>query len=278
MGVEIVDVIMYAVVTQTCWSRPCSSSAIVFMAVPTTFWSSAAKNMPDISPMRIVVIWCGVSSSDERAACVAVVICPLGGAVASATSAFVLIQRLRKPVEVRGEVVDVVLVPLPDEVGEEIRTDPFDLGGQGTARIGDLHLVRATVPRIPRLRHEAALRQRRELAAHDGQVEVQMLRELGEPQGPLEQPEQQRQGCGIRHAVPLLERPDEPDRSGQVRGECLDGSGTCLSHVLALCNHRGRVSYSRSGQIVENDPMEPPWGVEPHGGWVSLRVPCLRRA
>src|SRR5674536_301129 len=141
MGVEIVDVIMYAVVTQTCWSRPCSSSAIVFMAVPTTFWSSAAKNMPDISPMRIVVIWRGVSSSDERAACVAVVMCPLGGAVASATSAFVLIQRLGKPVEVRGEVVDVVLVPLPDEVGEEIRTDPFDLGGQGTSRIGDLHLV-----------------------------------------------------------------------------------------------------------------------------------------
>jgi len=46
MGVEIVDVIMYAVVTQTCWSSPWSSSAIVFMAVPTTFWSSAAKNMP----------------------------------------------------------------------------------------------------------------------------------------------------------------------------------------------------------------------------------------
>src|SRR5664280_272272 len=264
MGVEIVDVIMYAVVTQTCWSRPCSSSAIVFMAVPTTFWSSAAKNMPDISPMRIVVICRGVSSSDERCAGVAVVvICPLGGAVASATSAFVLIQRLGKPVEVRGEVVDVVLVPLPDEVGEEVRTDPFDLGGQGTSRIGDLHLVRAAVPRIRRPSHEAPLRQRRELAAHDGQVEVQMLRELGGPQGPLEQPEQQGQGCGIRHAVPLLQRADEPDRSGQVLGECLDGSGRCLSHVLAPCNHRGRVSYSRSGQIVENDPMEPPWGVEP---------------
>src|SRR5450756_2430676 len=82
MGVEIVDVIMYAVVTQTCWSSPCSSSAIVFMAVPTTFWSRAAKNMPDISPRRIVVIWRGVSSSDERCAGVAVVvICPLGGAV-----------------------------------------------------------------------------------------------------------------------------------------------------------------------------------------------------
>jgi hypothetical protein len=35
--------------------------------------------------------------------------------------------------------------------------------------------------------------------------------------------------------------------------------------VLALCNHRGRVSYSISGQIVENDPMEPPWGVETQG-------------
>ena len=36
MGVEMVDVMRYAVVTQTCWSKPCSSSAIVFIAVPTT--------------------------------------------------------------------------------------------------------------------------------------------------------------------------------------------------------------------------------------------------
>ena len=47
---EIVDTIRYAVVTQACWSRPCRSSPMVRIAVPTTVWSSAARNMPAIRP------------------------------------------------------------------------------------------------------------------------------------------------------------------------------------------------------------------------------------
>ena len=52
----IVEVIRYAVVTQACRSGPCRSSAIVRIAVATIVWSSAARNMPSIRPMRIVRI------------------------------------------------------------------------------------------------------------------------------------------------------------------------------------------------------------------------------
>lgn len=47
-GVEIVEVIRYAVVTQACRERPLRSSPIV--------WSRAARNMPIIRPSRIVRI------------------------------------------------------------------------------------------------------------------------------------------------------------------------------------------------------------------------------
>ena len=47
---EIVETIRYAVVTQACWLRPCRSSPIVRIAVPTTVWSSADRNMPAMRP------------------------------------------------------------------------------------------------------------------------------------------------------------------------------------------------------------------------------------
>ncbi|AGW42500.1 hemolysin [Leifsonia xyli subsp. cynodontis DSM 46306] len=40
----------YAVVTQACCLRPCRSSPMVRMAVSTTVWSRAEKNMPAMSP------------------------------------------------------------------------------------------------------------------------------------------------------------------------------------------------------------------------------------
>src|SRR5665648_333660 len=56
-GVVIVDVIRYAVVTQACRDSPCRSSPMVRIAVATMVWSRAARNMPIISPPRIVRIW-----------------------------------------------------------------------------------------------------------------------------------------------------------------------------------------------------------------------------
>src|SRR5665647_3161966 len=56
-GVAIVDVIRYAVVTQACSESPCRSSPMVRIAVATMVWSRAARNMPIISPPRIVRIW-----------------------------------------------------------------------------------------------------------------------------------------------------------------------------------------------------------------------------
>ncbi|MBM7804033.1 hypothetical protein JOE58_003284 [Curtobacterium luteum] len=50
MGVAIVEVMRYAVVTQACWSSPCRSSPIVRIAVPKTVWPSDDRNMPAIRP------------------------------------------------------------------------------------------------------------------------------------------------------------------------------------------------------------------------------------
>src|SRR5690242_12141685 len=57
----MVDVIRYAVVTHACELSPCRSSAIVRIEVLTMVWSSAARNIPSIRPLRIVMIWRCVS-------------------------------------------------------------------------------------------------------------------------------------------------------------------------------------------------------------------------
>ena len=61
-GVVIVDVIRNAVVTQAWADSPCRSSPMVRIAVETIIWSSAARNMPSIRPVRIVMI-CRCDSS-----------------------------------------------------------------------------------------------------------------------------------------------------------------------------------------------------------------------
>lgn len=55
-GVTIVAVMRYAVVAHAWCCRPCRSSAMVRIAVATIVWSSAARNIPDISPTMIVMI------------------------------------------------------------------------------------------------------------------------------------------------------------------------------------------------------------------------------
>src|SRR6185437_10906604 len=49
--------IRYAVVTHACWLRPCRSSPMVRMAVPTTVWSRAERNMPAMRPKITKRIW-----------------------------------------------------------------------------------------------------------------------------------------------------------------------------------------------------------------------------
>src|SRR5262245_11851478 len=52
----MVAVIRYAVVTHACPARSLRSSAMTRMALATMVWSSAARNIPIIRPMRIVMI------------------------------------------------------------------------------------------------------------------------------------------------------------------------------------------------------------------------------
>ena len=52
----MVAVMRYAVVAHAWCSRPLRSSAMVRIAVATMVWSRAARNMPIISPTRIVMI------------------------------------------------------------------------------------------------------------------------------------------------------------------------------------------------------------------------------
>ena len=52
----MVEVMRKAVVTQACAARPCRSSPMVRMAVLTTVWSSAARNIPISSAERMVMI------------------------------------------------------------------------------------------------------------------------------------------------------------------------------------------------------------------------------
>src|SRR5882757_5959876 len=66
-GVVSVEVIRYAVVTQACRLSPSRSSAIVRMDVLTMVWSSEARNIPAISPARMVRI-CRWLSSGFRSA------------------------------------------------------------------------------------------------------------------------------------------------------------------------------------------------------------------
>src|ERR687884_1079666 len=53
----MVEVMRYAVVTQACRLSPLRSSAMVRIDVATIVWSRAARNIPDISPARMMTIW-----------------------------------------------------------------------------------------------------------------------------------------------------------------------------------------------------------------------------
>src|SRR3954447_18514468 len=68
-GVEMVAVSRYAVVTHACRESPLRSSPMVRMDVATMVWSSAAMNMPSMSPPRIVRIsrWVGGTKAAEPA-------------------------------------------------------------------------------------------------------------------------------------------------------------------------------------------------------------------
>src|SRR6185503_3862139 len=68
MGVVIVEVIRYAVVTQACRDSPFRSSEIVRIAVETMVWSRAPRNMPIIRPVMMVRIWRWVYSPDSGGA------------------------------------------------------------------------------------------------------------------------------------------------------------------------------------------------------------------
>ena len=91
-SVAIVEVIRNAVVTHACTDNPFRSSPMVRMAVATMVWSSAARNMPSISPDRIVRICrCDSAPSDGGASAapvaglvmdVVIVLCSLRAVVA----------------------------------------------------------------------------------------------------------------------------------------------------------------------------------------------------
>src|SRR3954454_22748595 len=63
----MVLVIRYAVVTQACPARSWRSSAMTRIALATMVWSSAARNIPIIRPIRMVMIslWESTGSASE---------------------------------------------------------------------------------------------------------------------------------------------------------------------------------------------------------------------
>src|SRR4029079_15432449 len=67
IGVVIVEVIRYAVVTQACRDSPWRSSEIVRIAVETIVWSRAPRNIPLITPVMMVRIcrWLYSPDADE---------------------------------------------------------------------------------------------------------------------------------------------------------------------------------------------------------------------
>src|SRR6478735_9390185 len=98
MGVVIVEVIRYAVVTHACTDSPFRSSAMVRIDVLTIVWSRAPRNMPIIRPTRIVRIWACVYSPVSLGA---------GGAVGRLPEVGVLIESrvyrcLRQPLDSRA--------------------------------------------------------------------------------------------------------------------------------------------------------------------------------
>src|SRR6476661_8280818 len=87
MGVVIVEVIRYAVVTHACTDSPCRSSAIVRIAVLTIVWSRAPRNIPSIRPDRIVSTWAWVYSPVSAEVALALIGSSLGrGAQSPASS------------------------------------------------------------------------------------------------------------------------------------------------------------------------------------------------
>src|SRR6478609_9436339 len=85
MGVVIVEVIRYAVVTHACTDSPCRSSAIVRLAVLTIVWSRAPRNIRSIRPDRIVSTWAWVYSPVSAEVALALIGSSLGrGAQCSA--------------------------------------------------------------------------------------------------------------------------------------------------------------------------------------------------
>ena len=67
----MVEVIRYAVVTHAWMDRPSRSSAMVRIDVLTMVWSSAPRNIPSSSPVRIVRTWAWVYSPVSAGDCTA---------------------------------------------------------------------------------------------------------------------------------------------------------------------------------------------------------------
>src|SRR5690349_5576966 len=174
----------YAVVAQACSSSPLRSSAMVRIAVATMVWSRAARNMPIISPTRIVTIWRWVRGPSGRAGAAAAmsvlrgvrVVGRAGGGGIGAGAAGGLFAHVEEggaeALEVGGEVRGVVVVPVGEQGGEPLVARVLDPGDQGLALGAQPDDLRAPVLGVADLLEQAVGRQRRDLSADRRHVGV----------------------------------------------------------------------------------------------------------
>src|SRR6478736_9444673 len=209
----MVAVMRYAVVTQAWPARSLRSSAMTRMALATIVWSSAARNIPIMSPTRMVRIslWesTGRGSGPAPAGASAVASTRGGSAVVSdmsvlpgrlvgqatgpggggvghrrqggAPRAEVGVERVGELVQVGDERVRPGAVPGLEEPLKPRGPGGLDVVEHGVPLVGEGHDQGTPVVGVGRLGEQAAGDERAHLAAHGRHVVVQRRGEVGDP-------------------------------------------------------------------------------------------------
>src|SRR6478736_6869656 len=198
----------YAVVTHAWPARSLRSSAMTRMALATMVWSSAARNIPIISPTRMVRIslWESTGRASGPAPAGACAVASTLGGSAWVSDMSVLFLRLVSGVEghegrrcTSGPEVGVERIAELAQAGDELRgLGPVPVGEEsleprGAARLnapdgvaavlGEGHDPGASVAGVGALLEQAARDERADLAAHGRDVVVERRGDVGDAHG-----------------------------------------------------------------------------------------------
>src|SRR6478752_9191789 len=217
----------YAVVTHAWPARSLRSSAMTRMALATMVWSSAARNIPIMSPTRMVRIslWesTGRASGPAPAGASAVASTRGGSAVVSDMSVLFLllgsggveghggrrctpgpevaVERVAELAEPVDELLGGRAVPLGEQPLEPPGAARLDALEGRAAVLGEGDDPRPPVAGVGALLEQSARHECADLAAHGGDVVVQRRRELGDADGALTRDDEEHGVCRDVHAV-----------------------------------------------------------------------------